>query len=142
VSNETERERHRREKRDLGWARSVQQALEESLGEPRPGKPLVRVLGVSEAGTHIEIELRFVSGVRYCCAEPECHLGLGERSWWAQLRSRLRDSTDRDPPPLSLPVRGVVEDGAVLESLQAVGLPARSPGYVFAYGPIREQDAR
>lgn len=104
--------------------------------------PRATLLSVSPGGTRFELELRFQSGKSYCCAEPGCFLPTHSRAWWMRLREALRDHCDRDPPPFTMVVHGVVESGAVLESLESCGLPVQSAAYAYRHGPLHERDAR
>lgn len=143
------RDQHHGE-RDRLWLEALQYALElppPDDGEsghralpPGRSRPRVRVLDVSDSGHRVQIELRFLSGERYCCAEPGCFLGTYDPAWWNGVRVRLKQVSDRDPPPMSLAIVGVVEEGAEFESHRGL-LPLASPAYAYTDGPVREADA-
>lgn len=65
-------------------------------------------------GRVLEIVLEFLPGVRYCCAVPSCHLGLGDDGF-----DRLRECLDgdgHDPPyPLTVRCRTLIRPGALFE---------------------------
>jgi hypothetical protein len=102
--------------------------------------PIITVLAANDGGIRLEVELRFRSGRRYCCTESQCHLGASRR-WWQKVREHLRDVSDRDPPPISLSVTGVVEPGALFESHRSLGMPEASDAYTYA-AQVREIEAR
>lgn len=120
------RERHRRRDRRIALNPEDHAACDAAEREP--------------GGTRFEIELRFQAGTSYCCAEPGCFLPTYSRAWWTRLREALRDHCDREPPPFTMIVHGVVESGAVLESLASLGMPTHSA--VYRHGPVREREAR
>ncbi|MBX3359581.1 MAG: hypothetical protein KF745_14275 [Phycisphaeraceae bacterium] len=131
--------------KDLEWARALQSAIERYFFDStRPDRALPRaqVISVSPSGNRFELELRFQSGTTYCCAEPGCFLPTFCRSWWKQLRETLLELSDRDPPPLSLVLHGVVEHGACLQDRQVFGLPVKSRAYTYKHGPLRERNAK
>jgi len=112
------------------WPELVVEAMRQQMREPgRTGPPTLRVLGANEAGTWIEVEMRFRAGVRYCCAEVPCHAGGG--TWWERLRADLAEVSDRVPPRLTLKVHAVIEEGSLFVNLTAIGLPERSKAYSF-----------
>jgi hypothetical protein len=79
----------------------------------------------------IQLTLVFKRGRRYCCAEPGCHLGLFESSRWDQLRNHLREAGVSVPSPLAVRVRGIVEEGAFLDCLAALGAETASKAYQY-----------
>lgn len=116
-------------------------AVEYSLEDARErGKasPELRLLNVSDSGARFEIELRFLAGETYCCAEPACFLGALDCEWWRGVRSRLLELTGRTPPVMWVLIQVVVNQGAVLEAVGAVGANAASRGYSSTYGPFME----
>jgi hypothetical protein len=123
----------------------LQLALDTAMGEPTNTElstPHVNVIAVSRTGMRAEIEIRFRAGERYCCAEPGCFMPTFSRDWWCRLRESLRASAGREPPPMVIKVLGVVEEGALLQVLQLLGLPEASCAYNYEHGPCRERDAR
>jgi hypothetical protein len=80
----------------------------------------------------IDLVMTFKSGSRYCCAEPGCHLSAFQAAFWTRLRLRLVEAGIADPPfPLTLHVKGIVEDGAILETLATLGVAEASPSYQY-----------
>jgi hypothetical protein len=124
------------------WLSCTAEALRDACGE-RPGfdTPVLTVLSANEGGTRLEVELRFREGERYCCAEAICHLGAGSQRWWQNVREYLRTVSDREPPPLSLAVSGVVEYGALLDSQHAPGFCEVCEAYTYT-AHVLERDAR
>ncbi len=84
-----------------------------------------------QAGARIDITLVFKRGARYCCAEPGCHLGLFRRARWAKLRRCLEEAMIELPIPMTIHVRGVVESGALLDSLKPLGMEAATSSYEY-----------
>ena len=87
----------------------------------------ISVLAAAPDLSVIEVDLRFIAGRSYCCAEPGCHVGLDNRKL-------LRLATERSVPlPESVTIRWHchVEEGARLEVLKSFGLPAESKAYDF-----------
>lgn len=129
---------------DHAWARAFQEALDTTIGAPRDAalaRPLISIIAVSQNGLKIEIGLRFERGSRYCCAEPGCFIPSFDRQWWSRVREHLRAVTEREPPPMTLEINGIVEDGALLRVLAGLGLPEESSGYSYRHGPCREREA-
>lgn len=130
---------------DRAWLEALQYALSMTVGtrEDRSiERPSVRVLTVGKSGLRFEIELRFHAGAWYCCAEPGCHLGTYDARWWARLRGHLGEVSDRRPPPMSVTVRTVIEQGACLRNLALIGEPFESEGGTYVHGPDEERLAR
>ena len=87
----------------------------------------VSVIGASPDLSVIDVDLRFIAGRSYCCAEPGCHLGLDNGKL-------LRLAAERCVPlPDSVTVRWHchVEQGARLEVMTSFGLPVESEPYDF-----------
>jgi hypothetical protein len=105
----------------------------------------VRVDEVADDASRFDLTLVFKSGVRYCCAEPGCHTGFGLRDSgsWRRMRKILeRDARVGIPPMTINRLRGIVEQGALLECLLAFGMPLESQGYTYEVGPFYERNAR
>ena len=140
------RRRPNRERQSKGhqWAAAIELALDHAADRSAHHYqtwPLVRVLAVNTSGTRLEVELRFQAGQSYCCAEAGCHLPTSSRDWWERLRADVLAATGRNPPPLVLKVRGVVEEGATFCLHRSIGLAEASTGYTYDHGPCREEDA-
>ena len=103
-------------------------------------RPRVQVLSVSNAGNRIEIELRFLAGERYSSAEPGAFLPAYSRKWWQDLRADARDVSDREPPPLSIVVHGVIEPGAHIYLPWGAWTTERE-GYCYTSESREEQSA-
>ncbi len=117
------------------WAQALELALD---AEVSPFGPTIRILSVSPSGAQIEVELRFATGQSYCCTEAGCFLSGGQ-PFWRRIRAALRDMTGRDPPLMSLTIRGVVEDKALLRSEPPGGTPTETAAHTYDSGPIRER---
>lgn len=87
----------------------------------------------------IDVELRFLSGKTYCCAEPGCHLPARSRAWWQRLRQVLR-AAKLNPPSLAIRIRGTVKNGTLLEVF-GTKQPRASIAYEYADGPHCENEA-
>jgi hypothetical protein len=104
----------------------------------------VRIDDVAPDGSAFDLTLIFKSGVRYCCAEPGCHTGFGLKGWksWQLLREMFGRHGLADIPPVTIRrFCGVVEPGALLTCLHAVGMPEETVGYTYETGPYHERDA-
>lgn len=115
-------------KADREWFGALSHALNESLGETTVAgrsRPAVTLLSVSDSGNAFEVELRFKADRRYCCAEPGCFMPC-HAAWWARFRESLAEVTEREPPPMSITIHGIVEEGAELVSTLQVGGQLRS----------------
>lgn len=110
---------------------------------PTPGRtpPLARVLSVSDSGNRFEVELRFVRGTLYCCAEPGCFLPTFNSDWWRRFREHLREVSDREPPPFVVTVHGIVEEGTELEVLRPFGKQF-SNAYAYSMPAAHEADCK
>lgn len=87
----------------------------------------VTVLGAASDLSLIDVDLRFLAGRSYCCAEPGCHLPRDNTKL-------LRLAAERSiPVPESVRVRWHchVEHGTGLECRKRFGLPAVSEAYKF-----------
>jgi hypothetical protein len=145
MNRESPRKSQRHRDRDRLWRDALQFALDRVVGNPRDPElcwPRVRVLSVSRSGARFEAELRFRSDELYCCAEPGCFLVTADTAWWRSLRECLREAGDREPPLMSILIRGAVECGARLRVMASVGLPVASEAYAYTHGWEHEVDAR
>ena len=94
----------------------------------------VSFLGASTDLSIIDVELHFVAGRTYCCAEPGCHL---PRDTGQQLLRRLAaERAIALPESVTVRWHCHVERGAKFECMTKLGLPAESEAYDFevAYG--------
>ena len=57
----------------------------------------------------IDLTLILKSGVRYCCAEPGCHLGFFTEKSWRQLRHYLGTAGFAVSFPMKIHLKGIVE---------------------------------
>jgi len=76
---------------------------------------------LSEHGV-LSFTMRFVSGKRYCCVEPGCHLGFQSTRGWARLRHNAKETEVLLPQPLRARVRIVAEAGAIFTVLERLGV--------------------
>ena len=92
------------------------------------------VLGATPDLSVIDVDLRFVAGRTYCCAEPGCHVPFDS----GQLRLRRLAAERGISFPESVTIRWHchVKRGAKLECMKQLGLPVESKAYDFevAYG--------
>jgi hypothetical protein len=104
--------------------------------------PEVRVIGVSQSGNRVEIELRFRSGKVCSAIEPGDFLGTYCSHWWQRLREHLGEVTDRTPPPMTLTVHGVIEPGVLVEGDDAARTPQQTATFCYRHRLSDECDAR
>lgn len=94
----------------------------------------VYVIGAASDLSVIDVDLRFIAGRTYCCAEPGCHVPCDKAQ--QRLRRLAAERAIRLPDALTVRWHCHVEEGAKLECLKPLGLPAESEAYDFevAYG--------
>jgi hypothetical protein len=83
----------------------------------------VSVSHLSSDLSRAQVTLTFIAGRTYCCAEPFCHLPQDASKF-------LAFAAERDfslPRNLQLDWHCVVEEGTLLTSNEALGLPLVSP---------------
>lgn len=80
----------------------------------------IAVVDVATNPPTVDVELRFLSGQTYCCAEPGCH---------------IPDDIARHPQLAGFTIRWhcVVERNAKLNSSKALGRPLEQDGYEYDY---------
>ena len=108
------------------------------------GRPAYGVDASSAPGDRrIALTLTFKAGVRYCCAEPGCHLWLFDAAHWERLHRCMADEGLVPSRPLTVHVHGVVERDAMLETLGHLALPESSKSYeydaVFIEPPVKSR---
>lgn len=102
---------------------SIEQLLHDCFS---PNRGLgVSVVNVCVESSCVDLRVTFFSGHHYCCAEPGCHFSLEHLRQLAQQQNIVL------PSELRVRFHGVVEDGALLESLSRFGLQPRSGSYEF-----------
>jgi hypothetical protein len=81
-----------------------------------------------------DVELRFVAGRTYCCAEPGCHVPFDQAQ--QRLHRLAAERALRLPDALTVRWHCQVEEGAKLECHKSLGVPPESEAYDFvvAYG--------
>jgi hypothetical protein len=89
----------------------------------------VSILGASPDLSIIDVDLRFVAGRTYCCAEPGCHVprDAGQR----RLRRLATERAIALPESVTVRWHCHVERGAKLECMTKLGLPVESEAYDF-----------
>ncbi len=87
--------------------------------EGEPAEYGISATGDESTGA-IELTLVFKSGVRYCCSEWGCHIGVPRAGRWDELRRCLSASGLEFPPKITLHLRVVVEQGAVIVCVPSV----------------------
>lgn len=73
----------------------------------------------------IDLRLTFLAEYSYCCAEPICHFS------WDRFRQFANERGTLIPDECRICLHGVVEEGAILENLAAVGVPTASEAYEY-----------
>lgn len=89
----------------------------------------VSVLGATPDLSVIDVELCFLAGRTYCCAEPGCH--LPSDSGQERLRRLAAEGAVALPELVTVHWHCHVERGARLACLTKLGLPAESEAYDF-----------
>jgi hypothetical protein len=87
----------------------------------------ISVLAAAPDLSVIDVELRFIAGRSYCCAEPGCHLGLDN----LKLLRLAAERCVRLPESVTVRWHCRVERGARLEVMKSFGLPIESDAYDF-----------
>lgn len=81
----------------------------------------LQVTKVSSDGSVIFLTMTLLSGTRYCCSEPGCHIGLHQPEDFQHLRAHLTAGGCQVSHPITLHVRWEVEVGALLDLNRMVG---------------------
>jgi hypothetical protein len=63
----------------------------------------------------ISLTMTLLSGTRYCCSEPGCHIWLHQSKDYQRLREHLTAAGFPISQPMTLRVRFVVESGVLLD---------------------------
>lgn len=98
--------------------------------EGQPAEYGISATGDESTGV-IKLTLVFKRGVRYCCAEWGCHIGITRSDGWDKLRRLLTESRIEIPAKILLHLKVVVERGALLVSNSSICAPLESPGYEY-----------
>ena len=104
--------------------------LSSNRGGPHYG---ILVDEVSPDQHTVTLTLTFMSGVQYCCAEPGCHFGLMDSRSWQRLHGLIEEAGLKMPSPLTVVLRGVVEQGARLTVMRQFGLPEEQEAYEYEH---------
>ena len=94
----------------------------------------VSVLGASPDLSLIDVDLHFMAGRTYCCAEPGCHLPRDAEQ--QRLRRLAAERAIALPKSVTVRWHCHVERGAKLQCMTKLGSPVESNAYDFevAYG--------
>jgi hypothetical protein len=122
----------------MDWLNALQHAMDVHR-DRCVSPPLMQVISVSPGGNRFELELRFEQGKTYCCGESACFLNTFTEPWWIRFREALAERTDRKPPPLTMLVHGVIEEGAMLRSLLSFRPSMVSTAQSYRSEPYRER---
>jgi hypothetical protein len=113
------------------------------FGGGGPGYYGVGVENVAGDGSELDVVLTFRSGTRYCCMEPGCQWGYWAEGGWSLLRECLdRNGLHHLPLPTVRRFRGVIEEGAVFDTVPAPGglpdegAPAAHHAFEYEVGPF------
>jgi hypothetical protein len=82
---------------------------------------VVSVIGAAPDLSVIDVDLRFIAGRTYCCAEPGCHVPFDKEQH--RLRRLAAERAIQLPQAMTVRWHCHVEEGAKLECLKALGLP-------------------
>ena len=87
------------------------------------------VTGAAPDLSMIDVDLRFIAGRTYCCAEPGCHVPFDKAQH--RLHRLAAERGIRLPEAVTVRWHCHVEEGAKLECHKPLGLPAESKAYDF-----------
>src|SRR3954469_17179931 len=82
----------------------------------------VSVLSARPDFSVIDVDLRFIAGRTYCCAEPGCHLPRDN----GRIKSLAAERAIQLPKTFTVRWHCHVEQGAKIECLKKLGLPVES----------------
>jgi len=101
----------------------IEALINELLAANRSPGYGITVRNVASDPPTIDVDLRFLSGRTYCCAEPGCH---------------LPSDLSRLPLLVGFTIRWhcIVEDGAQLKCLEDLGLPLDGDGYDYEFATV------
>jgi hypothetical protein len=96
----------------------------------------VSLIGAAPDLSVIDVDLRFIAGQTYCCAEPGCHLPFDKEQ--RRVRQLAAERAIQLPEALTVRWHCHVEEGAKLECHKSFRLPVESKAYDFlvAYGAM------
>ena len=103
----------------------LQPLIEELLATNRGAGCAVAVKDATAGLSSISVDLRFVSGRTYCCAEPMCHLPAS----CDRLIELAAAQGLQLPKNVRVNWHCFVEQGVHLKCLEAFGLATMSDGY-------------
>lgn len=97
----------------------------------------VSVIDATADHSTIIVELRFLAGQDYCCAEGSCHVPRSNE----RLVRLAAERSIHLPDSVVVRWRCRVEKGARLQCMKSFGLPTESDGYEFeaTYGGRRDK---
>ncbi len=101
----------------------------ELLRSPRGPRYGVTVKDAASDLSEIYVELRFLAGRSYCCAEPSCHIP----STCKQLVALAEQHALRVPDDVRVYWHCVVEEGARLQVLNSFGVSPETKAYAFDF---------
>jgi hypothetical protein len=87
----------------------------------------IKVIDAAADLSRIDVEIVFVAGRTYCCAEPGCHLPRDSK----RLVELAAIRSIPIPELAAITWHFRIEAGARLECLNTLGLPLESPAYEF-----------
>lgn len=99
----------------------------EFLRSPRRPRYGINVTDATSDLSEIYVELRFLAGRSYCCAEPDCHIP----STCKRLVALAETHGLRLPDDVRVHWHCVVEEGARLQVLNSMGGFPETKGYTF-----------
>jgi hypothetical protein len=107
--------------------RELTDVFVELLRNDRAPEYGVKVTDAAEDLSHLDVEIVFLAGKTYCCAEPMCHLPRDSK----RLMKLAAIRSISIPEDSTIKWHFRIEAGARLECLQALGLPLESKAYQF-----------
>ena len=86
----------------------------------------------------IAVTLVFKCGVRYCCTDWGCHVGIHRPNGWRQFRECLSDAGIKIEAKIELRIHVIVEQGAVSVSSAELASPALRACFGIASTPASQ----
>jgi hypothetical protein len=110
------------------------------FGPSAPGYFGLEVSNLSSDGSEFDLTLTLKAGVRYCCVEWGCHLGLYDSEWFRKVKDRLKAKGFASLPPMTVRnLHVLVEKGAITDAPGNANIPRPyDSDWEYDVGPFRE----
>ena len=90
---------------------------------------IVRVTSLSNHNSKINARLTLKKNQRYCCSEITCHF----KADWARIREKASRLGLELGSPLTIEFAVLVENGALIEVNESIGVPLSSNKYQYSW---------